>query len=279
MSRLSGKMNGGRAGTAGHTVWEWVRGIVSSDDTLLVATSAGPAYVMTVLSVFSWQWLTLSTASCPTPRLEKVELFLRRYDLCSFFGGLSAAPPPTGWRKRKDLDVYDQLMYMRNRRSRFFNYFFSVARDDMTYWVNRSVPWFLAFRLMLIWCPLDLAMIFRSLLSPFLGSTIAAQQQWFGASVSSMVLGDATVGALGLGSGAFVYTVLGLLPFSDALDTLLFYGILGFLISVAGLLGFLFVITSQQRKYYKDFEPSEVVGPCPDHDKCPCLSVAFFQKD
>ncbi|CAJ1443633.1 unnamed protein product, partial [Effrenium voratum] len=58
--------------------WEWVRGIVSSDDTLLVATSAGPAYVMTVLSVFSWQWLTLSTASCPTPRLEKVELFLRR---------------------------------------------------------------------------------------------------------------------------------------------------------------------------------------------------------
>eukprot|EP00913_Durusdinium_trenchii_P031619 g29609.t1 len=303
----------------------WVRGVVTaSDDTLLVLTSAGPAYIMTtVLSIF----LVPVVAACygalmgvahaidshlpQSQGLADAEEWLQRFDLCSIFGGQCTAPPLTEPRLRPSLeraktgqrrfgrrrrceraasdDFYDKMKYNKNRRLRMSNYHAAVARDDLNYWVNRSVPWFVG--LLLVWCPFDLAYLLRVLCS-FLGfgKTIEEHQTWFSTPVAGMLFSDAFSVSLLRNLNAATSAILALLPFADGVSNAIIFLFLSVLAVIVGFLIFLYLITEQQREYYSKWTDESVqqklelfgstrsgktVGCCA-RESCKCESIQFF---
>lgn len=274
----------------------WVRGVVTgSDDTLLVLTSAGPAYVMvTVLSLFLvpvvatlYGWFMgiahFIDSKIPSEDIHTAEAYLRSFDVCAFFGGQSLAPPMTEPRLRADQDFYDAMKYNANRRMRFSNYYATVAKDDLTYWVHRSVPWFCGFRLLLIWCPFDLAYLLRIVFSFFgMGKAIRQHELWFRHAVSNMIFSDAFSLSFLQNFNSLTLEILALLPFGvgDGVKSLILSILLGILAVIGVFIALVHRIVTENREYtakWGDGEGAETVGSCA-LDTCPCASIQFFER-
>ncbi|CAK9056917.1 unnamed protein product [Durusdinium trenchii] len=242
----------------------WVRGVVTaSDDTLLVLTSAGPAYIMTtVLSIF----LVPVVAACygalmgvahaidshlpQSQGLADAEEWLQRRKGSDGGGEVSeqTTPPPQccmASGSEPPSDFYDKMKYNKNRR-----------------------------------CPFDLAYLLRVLCS-FLGfgKTIEEHQTWFSTPVAGMLFSDAFSVSLLRNLNAATSAILALLPFADGVSNAIIFLFLSVLAVIVGFLIFLYLITEQQREYYSKWTDESVqqktVGCCA-RESCKCESIQFF---
>eukprot|EP00931_Biecheleriopsis_adriatica_P069695 TRINITY_DN43493_c0_g1_i1.p1 TRINITY_DN43493_c0_g1~~TRINITY_DN43493_c0_g1_i1.p1 ORF type:complete len:538 (-),score=92.37 TRINITY_DN43493_c0_g1_i1:211-1728(-) len=274
----------------------WVRGVVTdSDDTLLVLQQFMTAHLyMSVVSLIAIPALGVAYAGLMAlaryldgflpPDIMARAQELAKWDVASLLGDQSSTPPLTLKRRRSDADVWEGFKYRQERKWRAYAFFKATAKDSLTYWANRIVPYVAGFRLCLIWFPGGhLSSFLRNALS-IVGfrSVLCKQQALFQDTVDKMLFGDVFAQRL-LAAGV---SFIGISP--TVSDAVFKYVPLVMLIMLVSYLSFLWYITTQSMKLYgasvtgakgsvwKEEEP--VLLGCCDAQSCACEAVKHFQQ-
>jgi hypothetical protein len=182
----------------------WVRTIVSgTDSTVLVFQTLWQAMLVdlvltyTVVPIFAvgyalvFQILLWFESRLPASLrwLEHYVDYLNLFDHLGL-GDYRSLPPETENRMRGDQDVLDWFKYWRNKKLRYFRYYYQDTRSNLTSLVWLVLKVVLCFRLGCLWCGhlgLDLANPVRYLCSIILPGPFKQHEQWFGSAWNKLI--------------------------------------------------------------------------------------------
>jgi len=155
----------------------------------LVPVVAGTYALSTKLGLFLDPILT---QMLPPDVIDKLEEFLQVWQPLK-----RAGPPHTKWRRRPDIHSLEMLQYLKGRLTRDLYYHYDAAAKTLDYYLYQAVFYAVLFRLACIWSSditgFRAGSLFRAILSPVLGGTIAQQREWFGASAADLFTDESVI--------------------------------------------------------------------------------------